>query len=120
LHGRECLSGIHDTVNGMFGGEGGGDGIGTEGLTRTEVYEVDVSPGCGGSGGIKIVDLLVRLGLASSKKDAKRLIAGGGAKLGEDKIVDEDAILTIDAFTNGSREITLRAGKKRAGVVELK
>lgn len=120
LHGRECLPGIHGTISGMFGGEGGGDGIGTEGLTRTEVYEVDVAPGCGGSGGIKIVDLLVRLGLASSKKDAKRLIAGGGAKLGEEKIVDEDAILTIDSFTNGSREVTLRAGKKRAGVVELK
>ncbi len=49
----------------------------------------------------------------------KRLISGGGAKIGDENIVDDDALLTIDLFLNGSREITVRV-KKRVGVVELK
>ncbi|KAL3785804.1 hypothetical protein ACHAW5_008668 [Stephanodiscus triporus] len=111
LHGRECLRSIRDTVNGMFGG----GAASTEGLNRVYVNEDDV-----GGDGVRIADLFVRLGLASSKKEAKRLISGGGAKLGETKIADENAALGMDAFADGSREVTLRAGKKRAGVVELK
>ena len=121
LHGRECLRGIHDTVDSMFGGGGGGGGSGgggdaasTEGLARTYVSETDLV-----GGGVKVVDLFVQLGLASSKKEARRLIQGGGAKMNEEKIADEDAILERDAFGT-KNEVTLRAGKKRAGVVELK
>jgi tyrosyl-tRNA synthetase len=123
LHGRECLRGIRDTVDGMFGGGGAGGGGGegsTEGLNRVYVTEDDVGGGTdGAAGGVKIADLFVRLGLASSKKEAKRLIAGGGARIGETKITDENATLGMEAFADGSKEVTLRAGKKRAGVVEL-
>ena len=117
LHGRECLKGIHDTIENMFGG-GGGNGEGmassTEGLTRTYVSVDDLS-----NGGGKVVDLFVQLGLASSKKEARRLIQGGGAKMNEEKITDENAILDVTDFGT-KNEVTLRAGKKRAGVVELK
>ncbi|KAL7433791.1 hypothetical protein ACHAXH_006876 [Discostella pseudostelligera] len=121
LHGRECLKGIHDTIDNMFGGGGGGDGDGmasTEGLTRTYVSDADLESG-GSGGGVKVVDLFVQLGLASSKKEARRLIQGGGAKMNEEKITDENAILDTTAF-GSKNEVTLRAGKKRAGVVELK
>jgi tyrosyl-tRNA synthetase len=119
LHGRECLKGIHDTIENMFGGGGGGgNGEGmassTEGLTRTYVSVDDLS-----NGGGKVVDLFVQLGLASSKKEARRLIQGGGAKMNEEKITDENAILDVTDFGT-KNEVTLRAGKKRAGVVELK
>ena len=101
----------------MFGG-GGGNGEGmassTEGLTRTYVSVDDLS-----NGGGKVVDLFVQLGLASSKKEARRLIQGGGAKMNEEKITDENAILDVTDFGT-KNEVTLRAGKKRAGVVELK
>ena len=136
LHGRECLVGIRETADGMFGGGGGGvggvggEGSSTEGLNRVYVSEDDVARNGGGGGGgggddvslgggVRIADLLVRLGLATSKKDAKRLISGGGARLGETKVTDENAILDMGSFVDGSREVTLRAGKKRAGVVEL-
>ena len=119
LHGRECLKGIHDTIENMFGGGGGGgNGEGmassTEGLTRTYVSVDDLS-----NGGGKVVDLFVQLGLASSKKEARRLIQGGGAKMNEEKITDENVILDVTDFGT-KNEVTLRAGKKRAGVVELK
>ncbi len=116
LHGRECLKGIHDTIDNMFG-SGGNEVASTEGLTRTHVSEKDLAGG-GGGGGVKVVDLFVQLGLASSKKEARRLIQGGGAKLNEEKITDENATLDLTSF-DSKNEVTLRAGKKRAGVVEL-
>jgi tyrosyl-tRNA synthetase len=57
--------------------------------------------------------------LASSKKEARRLIQGGGAKLDGEKIDDENSKLTMADF-EGKTEVTLRAGKKRAGVVEIR
>jgi tyrosyl-tRNA synthetase len=64
------------------------------------------------------LDLLVKLKLANSKKEARRLIQGGGARLGEIPIADENGVLILTDFS-GATEVTLRAGKKRAGVVEI-
>lgn len=64
--------------------------------------------------GISIVQLLVRTGLAKSGKDAKRLIAEGGARL--DDVALEDAGLVLDA---GRLPVKLTAGKKRHAMVVL-
>jgi tyrosyl-tRNA synthetase len=109
LHGRECLAQIHETVQNMFKGAGES----TDGLPRISVSPVDLE-----GEGIRFADLFFDLKLAGSKKDARRLIAGGGAKVGDEKIDDEMASLTIAVF-DGKSEIVLRAGKKRAGVVQL-
>ena len=120
LHGRECLVAIHETVGQMVksknsgGGSGGGS---TESLPRIFVTADELG---GGNGGIRFADLFLQLGLAQSKKDARRLIQGGGARLDDVKIEDENGSLTVADFEEGSKtEVTLRAGKKRAGVVEL-
>lgn len=110
LHGRDCLAQIHETVENMFMGAGEA----TEGLPRVFVSADDLD-----GDGKRISDLFVDLKLASSKKEARRLIAGGGAKLGEDKIDNEAAALTLADFSQEKTEVVLRAGKKRAGVVEL-
>jgi len=110
LHGRECLTQIHETIQTMF--KGGGSQS-TEALPRAYV-----SPGDVEGEGIRLLDLFVDLELASSKKDARRLIQGGGARLEGVRIEDENARLTAADF-DGKIEVTLRAGKKRAGVVEL-
>ena len=112
LHGRDCLKAIHDTVDSMFKG-GKSAEASTEGLNRIFVSQEEANTG------VKFIDLFVQLSLANSKKEARRLIQGGGAKLGEEKITDENAVLNMDGF-DGNKEVTLRAGKKRAGVVELK
>ena len=111
LHGRECLGQIHETIENMFKGSGEA----TDGLPRIHISVSDLD-----GEGTKLADLFLDLGLASSKKDARRLIAGGGAKLGNQKIADENASLTASDFPDGTTEVVLRAGKKRAGVVELK
>ena len=109
LHGRECLDTIHQTVANMFKGAGES----TEGLPRIFVAAADLE-----GDGVKFADLIVDLKLTSSKKEARRLIAGGGARLGDAKIEDELGSLTAADFGD-SKEVTIRAGKKRAGVVEM-
>ena len=109
LHGKDCLKTIHETVENMFKGSGQS----TEGLPRVFISAANAE-----GDGVKLLDLFVQLKLASSKKEARRLISGGGARLGDTKIEDENASLTAADF-GGSKEVTLRAGKKRAGVVEL-
>ena len=109
LHGRDCLSQIHETIKNMF--EGAGQS--TDSLPRLYLSSSDLD-----GEGKRFADLFVELGLASSKKEARRLIAGGGAKVGDAKIEDEGASLTSSDF-DGNKEVVLRAGKKRAGVVEL-
>jgi tyrosyl-tRNA synthetase len=109
LHGRVCLEQIHETVENMFKGAGES----TDGLPRVYVTVSDLM-----GDGRPLTDLFWELELATSRKDARRLIAGGGAKLEDEKITDEAATLTMSNF-DGKTEIVLRAGKKRAGVVEL-
>jgi len=110
LHGEDCLPEIRETIKSMF--SGGGQSI--DSLPRIVLSASDVE-----GLGKKVVDLIVDFGFASSKKEARRLISGGGARLGEEKITEELASLTAANFSK-SNEVVLRAGKKRAGVVELK
>jgi tyrosyl-tRNA synthetase len=62
------------------------------------------------SGSIGLVDALVALGLAASKGEARRLIAGGGARVDNIK-ADEDVIIAVDA------DVRISAGKKRHGLL---
>jgi len=114
LHGRECLEDIHKTVDNMFKKKSGSGGGGTESLPRILKPKGDFE-----GGGVRFADLFLELKLASSKKEAKRLIQGGGAKLNDVKITDEFGTLSMDDFGD-AKEVILRAGKKRAGVIELK
>ena len=61
--------------------------------------------------GLGIVDALVAAGLCASKGEARRLIRGGGARLNDEKIADENMRLQEDLFTAGP--VKLSAGKKR-------
>ncbi len=63
-------------------------------------------------GAISIVDALVGLGLAASKGDAKRLVKGGGARVGADRVTDETMIVTV-----GDAPVRIAAGKKHHGLL---
>jgi tyrosyl-tRNA synthetase len=62
--------------------------------------------------GLSIVDALVGIGFAASRGEAKRLIAGGGARIDGEAISD-------DAYhiPGGSGELRISAGKKKHGVL---
>jgi tyrosyl-tRNA synthetase len=63
-------------------------------------------------GPVALVDALVGLGFAKSKGEARRLIAGGGARVDGEKIADEAAVLTV-----GDAPLRLSAGKKHHGLL---
>ncbi len=60
--------------------------------------------------GIWIVKLLADSGLCKSNGDARRLIQGGGAYLGDRRIESADCTVTAADFQNGA--LILKAGKK--------
>lgn len=61
-----------------------------------------------GKGEWKIVDLLVEIGLAPSKSEARRLIQQSGIKVNNEKISDENMQITL-----GSEPVLFQAGKRR-------
>ncbi|MDF0489429.1 tyrosine--tRNA ligase [Sphingomonas sp. H39-1-10] len=63
-------------------------------------------------GSIGILDALVGLGLVASKGEAKRLIKGGGARVGDDKVSDEALVVTV-----GAEPVRIAAGKKHHGLL---
>jgi tyrosyl-tRNA synthetase len=65
------------------------------------------------AGGCTIIDALVGIGFAASRGEAKRLIAGGGAKLDGAAISDENHAISLD-----SGEIRLSSGKKKHGILK--
>ena len=61
---------------------------------------------------VGVVLLLVALGFAGSKGEARRLIKGGGARVAGEKVSDETAVVTI-----GAEPVRVSAGKKHHGMV---
>jgi len=62
--------------------------------------------------GIGIVDALVGIGFAASRGEAKRLVAGGGARVDGAVIADE-----AHHIAGGGGELRISAGKKKHGVL---
>ena len=62
-------------------------------------------------GEISVADALVGLGFCASKKEARRLIAQGGARVNDQAVSDEFAMLSVTAETR------LSAGKKKHGLL---
>jgi tyrosyl-tRNA synthetase len=105
LHGEAAAQTAEATAREVFEKGGVGDDLPTLTLSAADV-----------EGGISIVQLIVKSGLAGSGKEAKRLIAENGAKIDDAPLTD--AGMMIDAAALSS-PIKLSAGKKRHALVQL-
>ena len=63
---------------------------------------------------ISVVDGLLALGFVQSKKEARRLISGGGARVDGEQVEEEDAIISAS-----SNAIKLSSGKKKHGLLSF-
>ncbi|CAN0018698.1 unnamed protein product, partial [Phaeothamnion confervicola] len=113
LHGRDCLVEIHDTVAQLFaaggaGGGGSGGGGGGAALPSVVVTAAEVE-----AGGLAVVDLYIRLGLASTKGEVRRLMQGGGARLNDERVDQADRAVGPADFREG--QLKLSSGKKKHG-----
>jgi tyrosyl-tRNA synthetase len=64
------------------------------------------------SGDISLIDALVALGFVASKKEARRMIQGGGARVDGDAVSDENALIS-----SRTQPVKISAGKKKHGLL---
>jgi tyrosyl-tRNA synthetase len=105
LHGAEAAVAAEATAKAVFEQGGVGDDLPTVHVSVAEVAD-----------GLGIVQLLVRAGLSASGKDAKRLIAEGGARLNDEVIMDAGLRLHAGDLAD---VVKLTAGRKRHALVVL-
>ncbi len=105
LHGAAAAASAAATAREVFEKGGIGDDLPTLSLTAADLAE-----------GISLAQLFVRAGLAASGKDAKRLIAEGGARVGDAVVTDAGRMFGAEAF---GAPVKLTAGKKRHALVRL-
>ena len=99
IHGEEEAEKARDTARGLFTGSGS-----SENMPETVLTESDLT-----DGGIMIVDLLVKTGLAPSKGEARRLIQQGGIAVNDEKITDIAIAFDLKALKAG---LIIKKGKK--------
>ena len=105
LHGGAAAESAAETARAVFEQGGAGDDLPTLVLAPEEA-----------AAGVSIVQVIVRAGLAKSGKDAKRLIAEGGARMGDEAVSDPGRIVTEADL---SEPLRLSAGKKRHALVRV-
>ncbi len=104
-HGAEAAAAAEATARSVFEEGGQGEDLPRVVLTAAEAAE-----------GVSIVQLFVRAGLAKSGKDAKRLIAEGGARVDDAALEDAGRVITAADLAS---PIKLTAGRKRHALVAL-
>ena len=102
-HGAEAAAAAEATAREVFEKGGVGEDLPTLTLAPGDIAD-----------GISLAQLFVRSGLAKSGKDAKRLIAEGGARVNDDIATDAGQIFGAGDFTDA---LKLTAGKKRHALV---
>jgi tyrosyl-tRNA synthetase len=105
-HGADAARAAEETARQVFEKGGVGDDLPTALITAADLSE----------DGISVVQLLVKSGLSNSGKEAKRLIADGGARLNDEPISEAGMMITAEQL---SRSVKLSAGKKRHALAKL-
>jgi tyrosyl-tRNA synthetase len=104
-HGDEAAATAEATARAVFDEGGMGDDLPRVVLSAVEAAD-----------GVSIVQLFVRAGLAKSGKDAKRLIAEGGARLNDAALTDAGLVVTAADL---SEPMKLTAGRKRHALIVI-
>ena len=104
-HGADAARAAMETARQTFAGGGVSEGLPQETVSGEE------------ADGMGMIAALVRVGFAKSNGEARRLIRGGGARLNDVAISDEDHLLSSADFSDGRAKIS--AGKKRHALLVL-
>ena len=93
------------TAQQIFAGSGVSEGLPHETIDAGEVESLGM------------IAALVKVGFAKSNGEARRLIRGGGARLNDTAVTDEDFKLGAGDFIDGRAKIS--AGKKRHALLVI-
>ena len=100
VHGEEEATKAQDAAKALF--VGGGD---MSNVPTTTLTDADLT-----GGAIGILDLMVKCGLAPSKKEARRLVEQGGVTVNDQKVSDVNAAYTAQQLSGDG--LMIRKGKK--------
>ena len=104
-HGAEAAAAAMQTAQQTFAGSGVSEGLPQETIDAGEVESLGM------------IAALVKVGFAKSNGEARRLIRGGGARLNDTAVTDEDFQLGASDFIDGRAKIS--AGKKRHALLVI-
>lgn len=99
VHGEEEAEKAQSTARALFGGQGNMDN-----MPETTLSDADLTDGV-----IGILDLMVKVGLCSSKGEARRLVQQGGVSVDGNKVTDIASTFTPENLSEG---IVIKKGKK--------
>lgn len=99
VHGEEEAEKAQSTARALFGGQGNMDN-----MPETTLSDADLTDGA-----IGILDLMVKVGLCSSKGEARRLVQQGGVSVDGNKVTDIASTFTPENLSEG---IVIKKGKK--------
>ena len=104
-HGPDAAAEAMQTAQQTFADGGAGDGLPQISLSAEE------------ADGLGMIAALVKVGFAKSNGEARRLIRGGGARLNDVAVNDEDHVMQGTDFGDGRAKIS--AGKKRHALIVI-
>ena len=99
VHGEEEAKKAHQAAVSIFSAGTSSDNMPSEELSKDELKD-----------GMNILDLLVKVKLAPSKAEARRLVQQGGISIDGEKITDAGYIVPPSAFADN--EAVIKKGKK--------
>ncbi len=99
VHGADEADKAQAAAKSVFGGAGASDDMPTTELTADDFTD----------GEIGILDLLIKGGLAPSRREARTLVMQGGVLIDGEKVADANAAAKIDSFADG---VVVKKGKK--------
>jgi tyrosyl-tRNA synthetase len=118
LHGKECLSKIHQTVDNLFQVSSSSSSLGDLSsvphiqLTESQLFLDDQQQQT-----IGLAEILVLTSIVKTKSEGRRLIKSGGVKINEEKREDEFLKLSQKDFESFEGKIKVSAGKKKHYII---
>ena len=106
IHGEAEAEKARTAARALFGGGGLDSTENRQGMPHISIPRAELEAGIG------VLDLFSRTDLAKTNSEARRLVQGGGAWVGETRIDDPRAMIDT-SFLDAEDELLLRAGKKR-------
>ena len=105
-HGTEAAKQAEQTAQQSFA-----DGVIAEGLPTLDIPRTNMI-------NLSVIDAFVQSGLTASKGEVRRLMRGGGARLNNIALSDENRMLAAEDFDADGRA-QIAAGKKRRAILQL-
>ncbi|EDP64994.1 Tyrosyl-tRNA synthetase, class Ib [alpha proteobacterium BAL199] len=106
-HGRAAADDAAETARQTFEAGNSAEGLPSVDVPRSEL-----------ASGLSVVEALRRAGLAASNGEARRLIRGGGARVNDQPVDDENATLG-ESSLDGDGVIKLSSGRKRHALLRV-